>query len=452
MTGELELARRIVDLAKHAGADAAEATYVVSDRFSTEARGREVVKLEQSVGRSLTLRVFVGGGKASLGTSDLSPQGLEHFIRETVDAARFVAPDEHAGLPDAQTTPVANGDARDVPLDARLLMFSGDVRTRDAAAKIDDALELERLTRAADARIVNSSGSRVADATTTVALANSLGFAGSYRASQASIGVSPIAADGETKRTASYGSASRSYAGLERVASVARKATHRATAMVGARKPPTMRVPVIFERDIAALVLADLFTAISAASVAIGNSFLAERIGERVASDLVNVIDDGRIPGGLGTSPFDGEGVATRRTPVIEAGTLRTFLYDSYWARRLGARTTGNASGGGIGPNNFVLEPGAGDLDALVAKTARGVLVLDTIGFSTESVTGTYSRGARGFLIEGGELAGPIDEFTIAGNLLDMFGAIDAIANDLVFDQAIVSPSFRVAEMTISGQ
>ncbi len=445
MAGELELARRIVELATRAGADAAEATYAVANRFSTEARGSEVVKLEQSVGRSLALRVFVNGGKASLGTSDLSSQGLEHFVRETVDAARFVAPDEHAGLPNAQMTPVS-GD------DARLLMFSGDVRTRDAAAKIDDALELERLACAADARIVNSSGSRVADATTTIALANSLGFAGSYRTSQASIGVSPIAADGETKRTASYGSASRSYAGLERVASVARKATHRATALVGARKPPTMRVPVIFERDVAALVLADLFTAISASNVAIGNSFLAERIGERVASDLVNVIDDGRIPGGLGTSPFDGEGVATRRTPVIEAGMLRTFLYDSYWARRLGARTTGNASGGGIGPNNFMLEPGSGDLDALVAKTTHGVLVLDTIGFSTESVTGTYSRGARGFLIEGGELTGPIDEFTIAGNLLDMFGAIDAVANDLLFDQAIVSPSFRVAEMTISGQ
>jgi PmbA protein len=136
---------------------------------------------------------------------------------------------------------------------------------------------------------------------------------------------------------------------------------------------------------------------------------------------------------------------------VFERGLLRTFLYDSYYARRLGAKSTGNAAGGGIGPNNFYLEPGERSLAELIAATPRGVLVLDTIGFSTESVTGSYSRGARGFLIENGELAHPIDEFTIAGNLATMLGSIDAVASDLRFDSSIVSPSFRVAEMTISG-
>ncbi|GAC1528238.1 MAG: metalloprotease PmbA [Vulcanimicrobiaceae bacterium] len=444
MAAELELAQQVVALATAAGATQAEATYAVADRFSTEARGSEIVKLEQSVGRSLTLRVFARGGKASLGTSDLSRAGLERFVRETVDAARYVAADEHAGLPE----PGGETSARDAD---DLRIYSNDVRERDAVAKIDDALALERLVRAADARVINSSGSRVADHTTSLALANSFGFAGAYRSSQASIGSGPIARDGDTKRPGSYGSASRSYAGLEALASVASKATGRAVAFVGARKPPTMRVPVIFERDVAASVLADFFAAISAANVAIGNSFLADRIGERVASDIVTIVDDGRIAGGLGTSPFDGEGVATRRTSVVEHGVLRTFLYDSYFARRLGATSTANAAGGGIGPNNFTIVPGAGDLDALVARTSRGVLVLDTIGFSTESVTGTYSRGARGLLIENGEIAGPIDEFTIAGNLLDMFGAIDAIADDVVYDQAIVSPSFRVGEMTVSG-
>lgn len=445
MAAELELARRVVALATAAGATAAEATYTVSDRFSTEARDTEVVKLEQSVGRSVTLRVFVAGGKASLGTSDLSTDGLERFVRETVDAARFVAPDAHAGLPDRDATPLVADD------DDALAMYADDVRARDPEKKIADALALERFARVADSRIVNSSGARVADATSTVALANSSGFAGSYRASQASIGVGPIARDGEIKRTGSYGSAARGYASLEAVEIVALKAAQRAVALIGAKKPPTMRVPVIFERDVAALVLSDLFAAVSAANVAIGNSFLADRIGERIGSDLVTIVDDGRVPGGLGTSPFDGEGVATRRTSVVERGILRSFLYDTYYARRLGAASTGNASGGGIGPNNFYLLPGFGDLDALVASTARGVLVLDTIGFSTESVTGTYSRGARGFLIENGELAGAIDEFTIAGNLCEMLGAIDAVADDLVFDQGIIAPSFRVAEMTVSG-
>lgn len=443
MEAEIALARRVVALAMEAGATQAEATYSVADRFSTEARGDEIVKLEQSVARGVTLRVFVDGAKAALGTSDLSDEGLGTFVRDAVDAARFVEPDPHAGLP--ENLPF------DVPSEAELATYADDVRARPAEAKIEDALALERIARAEDPRIVNSSGSRVADTTVALALANSLGFAGAYRASQVSLGASPIARDGEIKRTGSYGSAARSYAALEPVTSVAATAARRALASIGATKPATMRVPIVFERDVAANVLGEIFSAVNAANVAVGNSFLRESVDARVASDAVTIVDDGRLPGALGTSPFDGEGVPTRRTVVIEAGILRTFLYDSYYARRLGARSTGNASGGGIGPNNFYLLPGALTLDELIATTPHGILVLETIGFATESVTGTYSRGARGILIEDGKLARPVDEFTIAGNLIEMFAAIDGVANDLVFDQAIVSPSFRVAQMIVSG-
>jgi PmbA protein len=443
LADELELARHVVDLATSAGAGEAEATYGVADRFSTEARDREIVKLERSVARSLVLRVFCKGAKASLATSDFSEDGLVAFVRETVDAARFVASDPHGGLPEGSTQTFED--------DSVLEMFSGDVGARAAEAKIDDALQLERIARSVDSRIVNSAGSRVADTSATLALANSLGFARSYRQSQVSIGLSPIANDAGSLRTASYGAASRSYAALEPIASVARVAARRAVGMIGARKPQTMRCPVIFERDVASLVLADIFAAVNAANVAVGNSFLAERIGDRLGSELATIVDDGRLPRGLGTSPFDAEGVPTGRTLVMERGTLQTFLYDTYYARRLGARSTGNASGGGVGPNNFYLTPGAHALEDIVAATPRGILVLDTIGFSTESVTGTYSRGARGFAIENGELAYPIDEFTIAGNLTEMLAAIDMVGRDLVFDQPIVAPSFRVAEMTVSG-
>ncbi|MDQ2859048.1 MAG: TldD/PmbA family protein [Candidatus Eremiobacteraeota bacterium] len=439
---ELAIAERVVRLAMDAGASEAEATYTVADRFSAEARGIELVKLEQSVGRSIALRVFVAGAKASLGTSDLSADGLRDFVRETVEAARFVAIDPHAGLPDRV---VAAAD------DDGLQMYADDVRARPAEAKIDDALALERLARAADERIINSSGSRVADSTVTLALANSKGFAGSYRASQASLGTGPIARDGDQKRIASYGTAARSYAGLEDTNAVAAKAVARAVGAIGARKPQTARCAVIFERDVAALVLSDVFNAANAASVAVGNSFLAGKIGARIGSELVTIVDDGRLARGLGTSPFDAEGVRTRRNVVVERGELRTFLFDTYYARRLGAASTGNASGGGIGPNNFYLVPGERSVEEVIAATSRGAFITDTIGFSTESVTGTYSRGARGFWIEGGQLAYPIDEFTIAGNLLEMLAAVDAVASDLVYDQPIVSPSFRVAEMTVSG-
>ncbi len=430
---ELELACEAVRLATAAGATAAEATYSVADRFSTEARGEQIVKLEQSTARSLTLRVFDRGAKATLSTSDLSPERLRDFVSAAVDAAHFVGADPNGGLPAADAFA---GDAPDLPI------YFDDVRGRAAEDKIADALALERIARDTDSRIENSSGSRVGDSSGTVALANSLGFASAYRASQSFASCGPIARDGKTLRPGAYGAASRSYAALEPIVSIARTAARRAVASIGARKPAT---------DVAALVLADLFTAVNAANVAIGNSFLLGAAGTQLGSELVTIVDDGRLPNGLGTAPFDAEGVATRRTAVFERGTFRSFLYDTYYGRKLGAASTGNASGGGIGPTNFYLEPGSQTPEELIAGTARGVFITDTIGFATESVTGTYSRGARGFAIENGELAHPIDEFTIAGNLRTMLAALDGVANDLVFDQSIVAPTFRIAEMTVSG-
>ena len=226
---------------------------------------------------------------------------------------------------------------------------------------------------------------------------------------------------------------------------------HRALALIGARKPATMRVPVIFERDVAAAVLGDVFSALSAANVAIGNSWLADRVGKRIGNERVTIVDDGRLRGGLGSSPFDGEGVATRETTVVRNGVLETYLSDTYWGRRIGMASTGNASNGSVGANNLYLVPGGGTLDDLVASTERGVLVLDTIGFATEYASGLYSRGARGIYIENGAPQYAIDEFTIASTFEEMLGAVDGIAGDLRFDGTIVSPSFRVAEMTISG-
>jgi len=438
----LPLAAAAVADAVAAGAAEAEATLNVVERFSVEARDREVARLEQSTGRSLTLRVFIDGKKATLATSDLTADSLRTFAREAVAAARHVAADPYTGLPDSRD---AAGDG------GALEIYSPDVRERPNEAKIDDALGLEALSRAYDPRIVNSAGSHVVDAVATLALVNSKGFQGTYRATQVTRDAGPIAQDGESKRVAHYGSASRAYASLEAVDSIARTAARRAVDMCGARKPPTMRCPVIFERDVAATVLSDIFAALSAANVAVGNSFLIGKVGHKIGSGLVTIFDDGLLAGGLGTAPFDAEGVPTRRTVVFRDGVLETFLYDTYYGRKLGAASTGNAASGGVGPTNFYLQAGSGNLEALISSVPRGVLVIDTIGFSTESVTGTYSRGARGFAIENGELAYPIDEFTIAGNLVEMLAGIDAVANDLRFDGNVISPSFRVAEMTVSG-
>lgn len=436
----IELACEALDFARAAGAESAEASVSVARRFHAEAREDVLARLEGSTGKSLFLRVFREGRKSTLSTSDFSRDGLRDAVARTVAHAELVSPDELAGLPDETADPKARLDLHDPA-----------IAEREGAEKVEEAIALERLIRAADARVVNSSGSHYTDAVAVTAMANSTGFASAYTWTRAGRSTGPVALDGEVKRIGQYGTAARSLGDLETLESVAAMAVRRAVDLFGARKPPTMRVPVIFERDVAASLLDDLFAAVSGANVAAGNSWLSGRIGSRIGSDLVNVMDDGRVPGGLGTSPFDGEGVATRRTPVFERGVLRTFLYDTYYARKLGAASTGNSNGGGVGPSNFYLEPGSMSLEELIAATPQGVLVMDTIGFATEHASGTYSRGARGFFIEGGEIAYPIDEFTVAGQYVDMLAGVDAVANDLRFDAPVVSPSFRIAGMTVSG-
>ncbi|HEV7178683.1 MAG TPA: TldD/PmbA family protein [Candidatus Baltobacteraceae bacterium] len=436
----LDAARQAVEFATRAGADASEASVSVTRRFHVEARAKAVSKLEQSTGKIMQMRLFSGGRKVSLSTSDFNAATLQGAIAAALEQARFVADDPCSGIPERCGR--YRGD---------LALFDTAIEQRDDAAKVDDALALEQMIRDADPRIVNSGGSNYADTVSVSALANSGGFAESYTGTRANRSTSPVGVEDEVKRTAHYGTAGRAAADLEIPETVARIAARRTVEMFGAKKPPTGRMPVIFERDVAASVLDDIFSAIAAANVAVGNSWLADRVGERVGSDLFTVFDDGTLPGRLGSSPFDGEGVPTQRTAVFERGVLRTFLYDSYYARKLGAQSTGNSTGGGIGANNFFLEAGDRSLEELIASTAHGVLVLDTIGFSHEHATGSYSRGARGFMIENGELSYPIDEFTVAGSFPAMLAGIDGVANDLRFDGSIISPSFRVAEMTISG-
>jgi len=439
-TAAIDLAREAVALAAKAGAQSAEASVSIARRFHVEARESAIARLEQSTGKSLFVRVFRDGRKATLSTSDFSPEGLREAVARAVAHAEVVAPDEYAGLPDEVAGP-----------DGDLDLIDPAVGERAGEKKIEDALALERLIREADSRVTNSSGSHYTDAVAVTALANSNEFAAGYSWTRAGTTTGPVALDDGVKRIAHYGTAARHLRDLESLEHVASIAVARAVGLFGARKPSTMRVPVIFERDVAASILDDIFAAISASNVATGNSWLTGRLENKIGSDLVTVVDDGRLPGGLGSAPFDGEGVATRRTPVFERGVLRTFLYDSYYARKLGAKTTGNSTGGGIGPTNFYLESGDRTLEALIAATPLGVLVLDTIGFATEHASGTYSRGARGFFIEGGEVAYPIDEFTVAGQYAEMLAGIDGVANDLRFDAPVVSPSFRVAEMTVSG-
>lgn len=439
----LAIAGEAIALVTAAGASDADATVRIADTFACEARERDVTKLERSRGRSLSLRAFDGKRRATLTTTDLTRPGIERLVRRAVAAAAYVGDDPHAGLPDAF--------AGDDLCDHDLLTSAPDVAERDDAAKLEEALAMERTVREADVRIANSDGSRVRDSVASWALVNTRGFRGVTQGTTVMRSAAPVALDGEAKRIGHYGTAARAWATAESAQSVALHAVHRALALIGARKPPTMRVPVIFERDAAAGVLDDLFAALNASNVASGNSWLADRVGERVAAERVTIVDDGRLRGGLGSSPFDGEGSPTRETLAIENGVLRTFLSDVYWGKRIGIPTTGNASGGGVAPNNFYLAPGTGTLDDLVSSAERAILVLDTIGFATEYASGVYSRGARGIYVEDGVPRHAVDQFTISSTFGEMLDNIDAIAGDLRFDATVVSPSFRIREMQIGG-
>ncbi|GAC1573864.1 MAG: metalloprotease PmbA [Candidatus Elarobacter sp.] len=439
----LAIAEMALGLVVDAGATDAEATVGITDRFGCEARDGELTKLERSRGRGLSVRAFVGTRRATLSTTDLTREGVAALARRAVAAAAFVGEDAHAGLPEPAPS--------DGVCDHDLLTVADDVPERADEEKIAEALAMERALREADVRIANSDGSRVRDAISSIALANTRGFRGVTQGTSVSRSAAPVALDGEDKRIGHYGTASRGWATAEGAPAVARHAVHRALATIGARKPATMRVPVIFERDVAAAVLGDVFSAVSAVNIASGGSWLADRLGQRIGAARVTIVDDGRLRGGLGSAPFDAEGTPTRETVVFADGVLASFLTDVYWGRRLGMPTTGNASAGGVAANNFFLVPGTGTLDDLVATVERGVLVLDTIGFATEYASGTYSRGARGIYIEDGTPQYAIDQFTIASTFAEMLAGVDGIAGDLRFDGTIVSPSFRVAEMQISG-
>jgi PmbA protein len=286
--------------------------------------------------------------------------------------------------------------------------------------------------------------------------ANSRGFLGEYDGTTHSLFAEPIARENGSMQRDYWMTLGRRLADLEDPASVGRHAADRALRRLGARKGTTCEAPVIFDALTAPSLLRQLAGCISGYAVYRKATFLVDRLGDTIASPLLTAVDDGRLPGGLGTRPFDGEGLPTRRNTVLERGRLATWLLDSYSARKLSAESTGNASRGagsppGVGPTNLWFEPGDRSLEQIVADTDRGLLVTELIGMGFNPVTGDYSRGAAGLWIEGGEIAYPVEEITIAGNLLDMLGNVDAVGSELLWLSRVASPPLRVSNMTIAG-
>ncbi len=446
---ESEVVQRSLEELLRAGAAAADAVLVADELLEARVRGTEIDFVKQARQKTLGLRAFVEGSgglqTAVTSTADLSPAVVERMAGETVALASAMAADPMAGLPQEFTTDIPDLD-----------LFEPTDRPVEAKARIQAARAAEEAARALDERIVNSEGSHVRASFARIAYGNTAGFLGEYEASSHSMYCEPIARENGSMQRDYWMTVARKLGNLEEPAAVGRRAAERALQRLGAKTVATCEVPVIFDPRTAPTLLRQLAQCVNGYAIYRGTSFLAGKLGESIASEGVTIIDDGRLPGGLGSKPFDGEGQATRRNVVVEKGRLGTYLLDSYSARKLDMRSTGSAArGAGSGPiasaTNLWLEPGNQSLDEIIATTPRGLLVTELIGFGFNPVTGDYSRGAAGLWIENGEITVPVDEITIAGNFAEMLQGIDAIASELHWFGAVASPALRISRMTVAG-
>jgi PmbA protein len=442
------VARELVERALAAGARAADAVVADSDGLSVGVRLGEVERLRRARERRAGLRVFVGAATAIVSTSDLSPAALGELAETACALARVTAPDAYAGLPDPADVSAAPPD---------LGLYDPAVERVEPPDAIARARAAEDAARAFAPEITNSEGAEFGCGSGRVAYASSHGFTGSYAGSSFSLSVVPVAArDGRMQRDWWY-TAGRHLAALDAPAQVGAEAARRALRRLGARQIATRECPVVFEAEAAASLLRHLASALAGPALYRRASFLLGRLGERIAAPTVTVVDDPLQPGGLASRPFDGEGVASRRLTVVEAGVLTSYLLDSYAARRLGLRTTGHAARSAgdapsAAPTNFFLAPGPHPPEAIIASVRAGLYVTELIGFGVNLVTGDYSRGAAGLWIEGGELAYPVEEVTIAGNLLDMLREVEMVGTDLRFRSACAAPTLKIARMTVAGR
>jgi PmbA protein len=444
----LELAEWALAEASRAGATAAEILIVSAESLAAGVRFGEVEKLKSSREQRLGLRVFSGHSSATASTADLDQAALGEFIRHAVNLACLTASDPWSGLPDPGLHP-------------RHLLELGLADPDHRVIEADQSLKLARAAEGAalkfDSRIRNSEGAEFDSGCYSVLFANSQGFSGEYFGTSYSLSVVPIAQNGDSMQRDYWYTANRRFDKLEQPESVGLTAARRAIRRLGARKIKTTRAPVVFDPDMAGGLIRSLAGAASGPSLYRGASFLIGKLGVQVAAPNVTIVDDGTMVGGLGSKPFDGEGLPTSSKAIVERGILAGYLLDTYSARKLNLKPTGNAARSvgeapSVSPTNLYLQPGAYSSDEIIRSVKQGLYVTEMIGFGVNLVTGDYSRGASGLWIEDGELSYPVQEITIAGNLKEMFLSIEMVGNDLHWRSATASPTIKIGEMMIAGE
>ena len=434
----------IVTRARKAGADAADAVLGASASIEVAVRLGALEDVGRSEEEELGLRVFVGQRSASVSTSDLSPEAMDSLVERAIAMAREAPEDKWAGL--APQERLLRGNVPDLDLH--------DADDPAPAALKETALAAEDAARAV-AGVTNSEGGGASAARVSWALATSHGFAGAYATTSHSVSASVLAGSGGSmQRDYSHRSA-RHRAHLPSPQDIGREAGERAVARLNPGKVASGPMPVLFDPRVGPSLIGHLIGAISGAAIARGTSFLLGQLGKKIFAAGISIVDDPLRPHGLRSRPFDGEGLAVLETTLVRDGVLETWLLDSASARQLGFEPTGHAVRGGagapgVGTSNAYLAAGTTSRDELIGSVASGVYVTELIGQGVNGVTGDYSRGAAGFLIENGVITTPVDEFTIAGNLKDMFLNLTP-ASDLEFRYATNVPTLRVDGMTVAG-
>lgn len=442
-------AERAVQFAQKTGASAADALVESINEFRADVHAGRLETLKQADRRGLGLRAIVDHRVAIVYTSDFREASLKDLAARAVVLARQSTPDEFADLP---AGPLAQTHA-----EGPLALYDEKVIGLTAAQKIDMALEMEKIALGYDKRIARTDGCTVQTTEGSSHLASSHGGVLSYRGTGMGLFVNPLADDaGGRQQSGSYGSFARSLAAVETPEQVAKEAGRRAVSRIGARSVPTQNVPVILHPDIAGAWLGSFFDAFSGDNIFKNTSYLADRLGAAIASPLVTVIDDGTMPGGVATAPFDGDGLATQRNVLLDQGVCKMFVYDAYWARKAKAKSTGNAVRGytyvpGIGNRNLYIANGTTPPEEIRKGVDKGFYMVDQGAFGYNETTGAYSYQAAGFWIEGGQIAHPVQEITVASTTLDMLKNVVKVGNDLRFNSTVNSPTLLISEMTISG-
>ncbi len=444
----LALASELVERARKAGADVAEAGARGGFELSVRVRLGKPELVEEAGHHSVSLRVIKDQRVAITGTSDLSPSGIERCVEDALALVQLSEPDPFAGPAD----PALLCSPPHPDLD----LFDPSVGAIDAGQAIAKASACEQAALDFDPRITLSEGANFARTDGISALVLSSGFSSLLRGTYASLSVAPVTEDeGGKKRRGHYWTAHRHASQMEDPIAVGREAARRTVAKLGQRKVATCEAPVVFDPDVARSIVGSFAGCIVGGALFRKSSYLLERENTDVAAPTITIIDDPLIPRAPGSRPYDGEGLRSRKNVVVENGLLKSFLFDSYSARKMGRASTASASrsGGSIGAStsNFILQAGTLRPEELLASTKRGLYVTDLMGFGFNPVTGDFSRGAAGFWIEDGKFAFPVSEVTISSTLDAMLKSIDAIGNDLVLRTSTAAPTFRVASMTISG-